>query len=88
MLHPLPGENEAILSWNAFNRFGIFVLIAYSASLQAQLGKALEKEKALSKYGKSRTCNSCHADRQGVQSQQVAREYSDPVPSRSKGAIL
>ncbi len=40
-----PGESEAILSWNAFTRFGIFVLIAYSVSLQAQLRRSLEREK-------------------------------------------
>lgn len=45
VLHQPAGESDAILSWNAFTRFGIFALIAYAASLQAQLLKSLEKEK-------------------------------------------
>ncbi|MBT1070354.1 diguanylate cyclase [Pelotalea chapellei] len=39
------GESEAVMSWNAFTRFGIFVLIAYTVSLQAQLRRALERER-------------------------------------------
>lgn len=45
VLHQPAGQSEAILSWNAFTRLGIFALIAYAASLQAQLLKSLEKEK-------------------------------------------
>ncbi|MSN26808.1 MAG: diguanylate cyclase [Geobacter sp.] len=45
IFHKLPGENDAILSWNAFSRFAIFALIAYTVSLQAQLRLALEREK-------------------------------------------
>lgn len=45
VLRQPPGENSVILSWNTFTRFGIFVLIAYAVSLQAQLRKAFEREK-------------------------------------------
>ena len=44
LVQRFPGESEAILSWNAFTRFGIFVLIAYTVSLQTKLRKALERE--------------------------------------------
>jgi len=39
------GESATILSWDAFTRLSIFVLIAYTVSLQAQLRRALEREK-------------------------------------------
>lgn len=45
MLHQPPQESSVMLSWNTFTRFGIFVLIAYAVSLQAQLRKAYEMEK-------------------------------------------
>jgi diguanylate cyclase (GGDEF)-like protein len=45
MSHQLPGESEAVLSWNAFTRLGIFVLIAYTVSLQTKLRLALAREK-------------------------------------------
>lgn len=45
LFHQVPGESEAILSWNAFTRLGIFVLIAYTVSLQAKLRLALAREK-------------------------------------------
>lgn len=44
-IHKMPGESEAIISWNAFTRLGIFVFIAYTVSLQAKLKLALEREK-------------------------------------------
>ena len=44
-IHKSPSESDAILSWNAFTRLGIFCLIAYTASLQAQLRRALERER-------------------------------------------
>jgi predicted signal transduction protein with EAL and GGDEF domain len=40
----LPEESEAILTWNALTRLGIFALIAYTVSLQAKLRVALERE--------------------------------------------
>lgn len=43
--HKIPGESEAILSWNALTRLGLFVFIAYTVSLQAKLRLALEREK-------------------------------------------
>ena len=45
MLHHQQGENDAILSWNAFTRFGLLALIAYAVSLQAQLRRSLERER-------------------------------------------
>lgn len=39
-----PESSDAILSWNALTRLGIFVLIAYAMSLQAKLRSALERE--------------------------------------------
>lgn len=40
-----PGVSDAILSWNAFTRLGIFLLIAYTVSLQAKLRIVLDREK-------------------------------------------
>ena len=37
-------ESGVVLSWNTITRFGIFALIAYTVSLQANLRKALERE--------------------------------------------
>ena len=37
--------SDAIFSWNAFTRLGIFCLLAYAVSLQAQLRRALERER-------------------------------------------
>lgn len=45
VLHHQQGENDAILSWNAFTRFGLLALIAYAVSLQAQLRRSLERER-------------------------------------------
>jgi diguanylate cyclase (GGDEF)-like protein len=45
LIHPQPGESLVILSWNALTRVGIFVLIAYTVSLQAALKQALERER-------------------------------------------
>ncbi|MDD2898352.1 MAG: diguanylate cyclase [Desulfuromonadaceae bacterium] len=42
--HKLPGDSYVIFSWNAFTRFGIFVLIAYAVSLQGKLKHALAME--------------------------------------------
>lgn len=38
-------ESATIISWNAFTRLSIFILIAYTISLQAQLRRLLEREK-------------------------------------------
>ena len=45
VLHKLPGESDVTLSWNAFSRLGIFLLIAYSASIQSKLRLALDRER-------------------------------------------
>lgn len=39
-----PEESGVILSWNAFTRLGLFVLIAYAVSLQTKLRLSLERE--------------------------------------------
>jgi len=44
LAHQLYGESATIISWNAFTRLSIFIMIAYAVSLQAQLRKALERE--------------------------------------------
>lgn len=44
VIHGRPEESDAVLSWNALTRFGIFALIAYTVSLQANLRRALERE--------------------------------------------
>jgi len=38
-------ESDAIFSWNALTRLAIFCMIAYTVSLQAQLRRALERER-------------------------------------------
>ncbi len=45
MIHKESGDSDAVFSWNALTRLGIFCLIAYSVSLQAQLRRALERER-------------------------------------------
>lgn len=45
VLHQRPEGNNLILSWNALTRLGVFVLIAYTFSLQAQLRETLNCEK-------------------------------------------
>ncbi len=37
-------SSETILSWNVMTRLGLFMLIAYTVSLQSQLKRALERE--------------------------------------------
>jgi len=44
LFYKLPESSDAILSWNALTRLGIFVLIAYAVSLQTQLRRALKRE--------------------------------------------
>ena len=45
LVHQQFRQNATIISWNAFTRLSIFILIAYAVSLQAQLRKAFEREK-------------------------------------------
>lgn len=45
ILYSHPEASGAILSWNAFNRVGVFALIAYTVTLQAKLRISLEREK-------------------------------------------
>jgi diguanylate cyclase (GGDEF)-like protein len=44
VVHRLPREGDHILLWNAVNVLGIFILVAYTVSLQVQLRRALERE--------------------------------------------
>lgn len=44
-LHKPVEISDAIFSWNAFTRLGIFILLAYTVSLQVRLRHALEREK-------------------------------------------
>lgn len=39
------GVSDAVISWNALSRLGIFALLAYAVSLQVALKKALERER-------------------------------------------
>lgn len=45
IVHRESADSDVIFSWNALTRLGIFCLIAYSVSLQAQLRRALERER-------------------------------------------
>ena len=45
LLARLSVSSELILSWNAMTRLGIFMLLAYTVSLQSNLKKSLEREK-------------------------------------------
>jgi len=48
----------------------------------------IQMDKLSHKYGKSRSCDSCHADLQGRQRQHVAWEYSDPGAFPFQGSHL
>lgn len=45
IIYRVAGESDAIFSWNVLTRLGIFCIIAYTVSLQAQLRRALERER-------------------------------------------
>lgn len=45
VIQRLPGESDAFVTWNAFNRFAIFALLAYTVAVQAKLRLALERER-------------------------------------------
>lgn len=44
LFYKFPEGSDAILTWNALTRLGIFALIAYTVSLQSKLRFALERE--------------------------------------------
>ncbi|MGB5216918.1 MAG: GGDEF domain-containing protein [Smithella sp.] len=44
LVHQQFRESATIISWNAFTRLSIFILIAYTVALQAQLRKTLKRE--------------------------------------------
>jgi diguanylate cyclase (GGDEF)-like protein len=75
-----PEESDAILSWNALTRLGIFVLIAYSASLQAKLRLALEREKLMARTDGLTGLYNIAAFREQVEAEiKRARRYNHPL---------
>lgn len=74
------GESEIILSWDAFNRLGIFILIAYSVSLQAQLRRALENERLRADTDRLTGLFNKGAFRERVEEEiNRARRYNHPI---------
>jgi diguanylate cyclase (GGDEF)-like protein len=80
LLQHSPGESEAALSWNALTRFGVFLLIAYTVSLQAQLRKALEREKLRADTDRLTGLFNKEAFRERVDEEiRRARRYNHPL---------
>lgn len=80
LLHHSPGESDAVLSWNALTRFGIFLLIAYTVSLQAQLRKSLEREKLRADTDRLTGLFNKEAFRERMEEEmQRARRYNHPL---------
>ena len=80
VLHKSSGESDAVLSWNAFTRFSIFILIAYTVSLQAQLRKALEREKLRASTDHLTGLLNKRAFQEQVEEEiNRARRYSHPI---------
>lgn len=80
LLHQSPGESDAVLSWNALTRFGIFLLIAYTVSLQAQLRKALEREKLRADTDRLTGLFNKEAFRERMEEEmQRSRRYNHPL---------
>jgi diguanylate cyclase (GGDEF)-like protein len=80
MFHQVPGESEAILSWNAFTRLGIFMLIAYTVSLQAKLRLALAREKLRADSDRLTGLLNKSAFRERVEEEMHrARRYNHPL---------
>ncbi len=76
----LPGNNEFILSWNAFTRLGIFCLIAYTVSLQSQLRQALERERLRADTDRLTGLFNKGAFRERVEDEMKrARRYNHPM---------
>jgi diguanylate cyclase (GGDEF)-like protein len=79
-IYKTPGESEAILSWNAFTRLGIFVLIAYTVSLQAKLRIALDREKLRANTDRLTGLLNKGAFRERVEEEMnLARRYNHPL---------
>lgn len=74
------GESLGIVSWNAFNRFGLFALIAYAVSLQAKLRVALEREQLKSDTDRLTGLLNKEAFRERAeQAIAQARRYNHPI---------
>lgn len=80
VLNKPSGESDAILSWNALTRLGIFVLIAYSVSLQSKLRLALEREKMRANTDRLTGLYNKDAFRERVEEEiNRARRYNHPL---------
>ena len=75
-----PESSGVILSWNAFNGFGIFALIAYTLSLQAKLRISLEREKLKANTDRLTGLLNKGAFREMVEGEiNRARRYGHPI---------
>lgn len=80
LIYHQPGESRAILSWNALTRFGIFVLIAYSVSLQAALKQSLERERLRANTDRLTGMLNARAFRERVEEELIrAKRYNHPI---------
>lgn len=74
------GESDAVFSWNALTRLGIFCLIAYTISLQAKLHRALERERLRADTDRLTGLFNKAAFRERVgEEMNRARRYSHPL---------
>ena len=79
-IHIEPNESKAILTWNAFTRFGIFALIAYTVALQSRLRSALEREKLRANTDRLTGMLNKAAFRERVEEEiNRARRYNHPL---------
>jgi len=80
VIYSHPEASGAILSWNAFNRFGVFALIAYTVTLQAKLRISLEREKLRANTDRLTGLLNKGAFRERVEGEIYrARRYSHPI---------
>lgn len=78
-LLPAPGGDGVILSWNTFSRLGIFVLIAYTVSLQAELRNALKREQLRANTDRlTGLLNKCAFRERVKEEMDRARRYNHP----------
>ena len=74
------GESATIIFWNAFTRLGIFALLAYTFSLQAQLRRALEGEKLRADTDRLTGLLNREAFRERVENEILrSRRYNHPL---------
>lgn len=75
-----PETNEAIISWNAFSRLGIFALLAYAVSLQVALKRALKQEQLSARTDKLTGLLNREGFREEVEDEIArARRYRHPL---------